>query len=128
MNQPRLRAIFFDAGNTLIYPRVDELAADLTAQGYPATEADFDASERAGKHKLDEWLWPQLRAGLLPPRVDRVYWTEYLRALMERTGVPETARVPLMVRLADRFRDITLWSGVQPGTGEFLRSLRERGY
>ena len=33
----KLRAIFFDAGNTLIYPHTDQLAEDLTAQGYPAT-------------------------------------------------------------------------------------------
>ena len=44
----RLRAVFFDAGNTLIFPRLDQLANDLTARGYPATTEDFYASERAG--------------------------------------------------------------------------------
>ena len=58
-----LRAIFFDAGNTLIYPRVEELAKDLTEQGYPATAEDFFAAEREGKARLDEWLWPKIRQG-----------------------------------------------------------------
>jgi hypothetical protein len=89
-----LRAIFFDAGNTLIYPRVEELAADLTRQGYPASAEDFYAAERAGKQKLDEWLWPQIRQGVVPRTIDHYYWGEYLKALVERLGVPEPERLP----------------------------------
>src|SRR5438477_5684743 len=86
-----LRAIFFDAGNTLIYPRVEELAEDLTQQGYPATAEDFYAAERAGKARLDEWLWPQIRRGEVPRTIDHDYWGEYLRALMEGLQAPEGA-------------------------------------
>ena len=115
-----LRAIFFDAGNTLIYPRVEELAQDLTAQGYPATAEDFCAAERAGKAELDEWLWPQIRQGIVPRTIDQYYWGEYLRALVERIGVPEQERLRLVHRVADGFRDITLWSRVFPETPPFL--------
>jgi HAD superfamily hydrolase (TIGR01509 family) len=124
----KIRAIFFDAGNTLIYPRLEVLVEDLAAQGYPATEEDFFAAERAGKAKLDEWLWPQIRKGEVPRTVDQYYWTEYLAALMERLHAPQEERTRLMLRVADGFRQITLWSRVMPETPPYLESLRGRGY
>lgn len=124
----QLRAIFFDAGNTLIFPRVEELAQDLTAQGFPATVEDFYEAERRGKNKLDEWLWPRLRSGDLPATVDRVYWLEYLRALMERIGAPIETRDKLILRVAEGFKDIRIWSLVLPEAAPHLEVLREQGY
>ncbi len=124
----KIRAIFFDAGNTLIYPRLEVLVEDLAAQGYPATEEDFFAAERVGKTKLDEWLWPQIRKGEVPRTVDQYYWTEYLAALMERLHAPQEERARLMLRVADGFRRITLWSRVMPDTPPYLEALRGRGY
>jgi HAD superfamily hydrolase (TIGR01509 family) len=100
----------------------------LTAQGYPATPEDFYAAERAGKQKLDEWLWPQIRQGVLPRTIDHYYWGAYLRTVVERVGVPESERPRIMERIADGFRDITLWSEVLPETPPFLEALRAQGY
>jgi putative hydrolase of the HAD superfamily len=121
-------AIFFDAGNTLIYPRVEELAEDLTKQGYAATAEDFFAAERAGKQKLDEWLWPQIRQGTVPRTIDHYYWFEYLKALMLRVGAPEPEHERLMRHVGKGFGDITLWSRVLPETPPFLAKLRAQGY
>jgi HAD superfamily hydrolase (TIGR01509 family) len=122
------RAVFFDAGNTLIFPRLDDAAAKMTALGYPATVEDFHAAERYGKGRHDEWLWPQIRNGDVPGKVDHYYWGEYLAGLMERLKIPETERGPLMLRVADQFKDITLWSFVLPDTRQSLHDLRDRGY
>jgi HAD superfamily hydrolase (TIGR01549 family) len=123
-----LRAIFFDAGNTLVYPRVEELARDLTEQGYPTTAEDFYAAERLGKQKLDEWLWPQIRQGVVPRTIDHYYWGEYLAALVERLRAPQAERMRLMHRVAEGFKTITLWSRVLPETPPFLDRLRAQGY
>jgi len=123
-----LRAIFFDAGNTLLFPRLEELAEDLTAQGYPATVEDFYAAERRGKLRLDEWLWPKIRSGEVPRLVDYVYWAEYLRALMERIHAPEAQHERLTHRLVERFKDIRFWSRVLPETDTYLETLRRGGY
>ena len=128
MTASRPRAVFFDAGNTLIFPRVDQLAEELTAQGYPATVEDFYAAERAGKQKLASWLLPQIESGQIPRMVDLTYWLEYLRALAERIGVPEGARDQVMRRVGERFADVELWSRVLPDTPPFLDSLRGEGY
>jgi len=128
MKASRIRAVFFDAGNTLIFPRLDQLAQDLTAQGYPATVEDFHAAEREGKQKLDKWVWPQIRRGEVPRTVDPYYWSAYLEALMVRVGVPESERGRLVRRVADGFRDLQLWSVVLPETRPFLEWLRPQGY
>jgi putative hydrolase of the HAD superfamily len=128
MLHSKIRAVFFDAGNTLIFPRLAELARDLTAQGLPTTVGDFDEAERSGKQKLDAWLWPKIRAGEVPRAVDKIYWSEYMRALMERSQVLGQDRECLMSRVADGFRDIRFWSRVLPDTLRCLDALRAQGY
>lgn len=124
----KTRAIFFDAGNTLMYPRVDQLAEEITREGRPATAEDFYAAERTAKQALDEWLWPQIRRGEVPRTIDLRYWTEYLTALMVRLQVSEADRPALMPRVANAFRQITFWSQVGSDTPAFLESLRARGF
>ncbi len=123
-----IRGIFFDAGNTLLYPRVDELAQELTSAGFPAAVTDFHAAERRAKKKFDEWLWPLLESGDLPQAVDRLYWTEYLHALMDRLHVPVEQHGSISERVIERFRDIQFWSRVFPDTEPALRWLRDSGY
>src|SRR2546430_6602999 len=127
MTASRPRAVYFDAGNTLIFPRVDQLAQELTAQGYPATAEDFYAAERAGKQKLASWLLPQIESGKIPRLVDLTYWLEYLRALAERIGVPAGARDQVMRRVGERFADIELCSPALPATPPFLDPLPGEG-
>jgi HAD superfamily hydrolase (TIGR01509 family) len=128
MKSSQVRAIFFDAGNTLLYPRLDERARDLTEAGYPASVADFQAAERTGKQKLDEWLWPQIRRGQVPRSIDHYYWAEYFKALLNLVGAPESEYARLIPRVADGFRNIRTWSLVMPETPGFLASLNQQGY
>lgn len=128
MKSSRLRAIFFDAGNTLLYPRLDERARDLTEAGFPARVEDFHAAERAAKQKLDLWLWPQVRKGEVPRTIDHYYWAEYLSLLMGLIGAPETEHARLIQMVANGFRDIRTWSVVMPETPPYLASLKAEGY
>lgn len=122
------RALLFDAGNTLLFPRTERILQVLAGLGYPAGARDLAEAERAAKHSLDDWLWPQIRARRLPPRADRPYWDHYLAALMNGIGVREAARNQVRERLIAAFSDIHLWSRVEPKTPDFLRSLRGGGY
>jgi len=128
MKSSRIRAIFFDAGNTLLYPRLDERARDLTDAGFPARVQDLHAAERAAKQKLDQWLWPQVREGEVPRTIDHYYWAEYLSLLMGLIGAPETEHARLIRLVADGFRDIRTWSVVMPETPPYLASLKAEGY
>lgn len=121
------RAVFFDAGNTLIFPRFDQLADELTREGRAATAEDFRAAERAAKQALDAWLWPQILRGDVPRTIDMHYWREYMTALMVRLGVAEVDRSAAIERVASAFRQISFWSDVHPETPRVLESLREQG-
>lgn len=127
MSQP-VRAIFMDAGNTLLFPQVERLAQDLEAAGFPACAEQFHQAERAGKRKLDEVLWPQIREGRVPRSSNHVYWEHYLRALMELLEVPAEARTVAIERVIAAFRDIHTWSKVLPDTIPALSLLKSAGY
>lgn len=124
----RLRAIFFDAGGTLIYPRVDELAGEVTALGFPASVEDFRLAERMGKRKLEEWLWPKIESRDIPPQADSMYWLEYVRALLERLQVPVHLHGAVTHRIVERFRDLRFWSHVFPDTEPLLQALQAQRY
>jgi HAD superfamily hydrolase (TIGR01509 family) len=124
----RIRAVLFDAGNTLIFPQIDEIVEELAKLGYPATPEDFYAADRVGKQKLDAWLWPLLRSPEIPQKADFYYWKEYLQALVERVGVPLEKQQEIGLRVGVAFSQISIWSRVLPGTEACLESLRAKGF
>ena len=128
MKPGRVRAVFLDAGNTLMFPRIEVIIADLKEGGFSAAPEDFYAAERVAKQKLDVWLWPQIRAGEVPMQIDHYYWSEYLREFILRLGAPEEEREKLTQRLIEGFQDIQLWSRVMPDTPAFLERLQAQGY
>jgi HAD superfamily hydrolase (TIGR01509 family) len=124
---PKIRAVLFDAGNTLVFPRIDEVARQLTELGYTATPEDFYEADRIGKRKLDDWLWPLLRSGDIPRSADYYYWTAYLHALTDRVGVPEEKRYAVSLEIARSFKQIGIWSRVLPETSVCLDALHSHG-
>jgi putative hydrolase of the HAD superfamily len=128
MSSRRIRAVFLDAGNTLVFPRLEVIITDLKEHGRAATPEDFYAAERVAKQKLDDWLWPQIRSGKVPKQIDYYYWSEYLHALTRRLGTPESERGELTQRLIESFQNIQLWSRVMPDTPAFLERLVAQGY
>jgi len=128
MRSGRIRAVLLDAGNTLVFPRIEVVIADLKEHGHAAKLEDFYAAERLAKQKLDEWLWPMIRAGTVPEQIDYYYWTEYLREFTRRLGVPEEGRGELTRLLVEDFQNIQLWSRVMPETPAFLEWMLAQDY
>lgn len=123
-----LRAMFLDAGNTLLFPQLQRIEQDLQAAGVHACDEQFHEAERAGKRKLDQMLWLQIREGRVPRSSNGVYWEYYLDALFEQIRVPAAARKAATDVVVERFRDIRTWSKVLPETIPVLESLRSAGY
>ncbi len=124
----KVRAIFFDAGNTLVFPRVDVLVDAVRSLGYSAAPEDFYESERLAKRKLDEWLWPQIHSGEIPAGVDSYYWVDYLTRLVEQLKVPLEDRLRVAESLGENYKNIEVWTRVFQGTEEYLARLRGDGY
>ena len=128
MRSGRIRAVLFDAGNTLVFPQIEVVIANLKEHGYVAAPEDFCAAERLAKQKLDAWLWPMIRAGEHPEQPDYYYWSEYLREFTRRLGVTEDGRGELTRRLIENFQNIQLWARVMPDTPAFLEWMLAEGY
>lgn len=127
MNSP-YRAIFLDAGNTLLFPQLESIAQDLVEAGFTACVENFREAERAGKRDLDKFLWPQIREGHPPRSANLAYWEHYLRALLEQIGATAENRQQALDMVIGRFRDIRTWSKVLPETVPVLSGLRSEGY
>jgi HAD superfamily hydrolase (TIGR01509 family) len=123
-----IRAVFLDAGNTLLFPQVEKLARDLEAAGFPIRPEQFHQAEREGKKRLDKVLWPQIREGRVPRTSNNVYWEYYLSALSELLDGPPETREAAIERVIAGFRDIHTWSKVFPDTVPALKRLKAAGY
>lgn len=111
-----LRAIFFDAGGTLIFPSLERTLAPLAALGLCPAEEQLLEAERAAKHYLDA-TWMQTRK--LPPDYWDFFFTHLLRSLGSDNG-------SLKPELIAAVCVGTNWQRVQPGTQEVLRRLERR--
>jgi len=111
-----LRAIFFDAGNTLVFPNLERTLAPLHARGVRPEREELHAAERNAKRKLD--------AGELGGNgnsIDFNYWHAYYSELLTQLGLHDEE---LKLALIKASRQSGAWDSVRPGTREALERLR----
>ncbi len=113
-----LRAIFFDAGNTLVFPDPARSLAPLRELGIDPTREQLQAAERATRLRRDE----AAASGTLVLG-DEQYWRIYYSTLLAELGVDDAAVFDALVREARRSGN---WQFVRPGTREALQALRQR--
>jgi putative hydrolase of the HAD superfamily len=114
-----IKAIFFDAGNTLVFPNLERTLAPLASRGIYPEQQQLHASERVAKQKLDAWqLSPKAARG-----VDAKYWDEYYAHLLNQLNVSDKG---LKAELVANSRVSANWSRVLPGTVEVLERLAQR--
>ncbi len=111
---PKCRFIFFDVGNTLLFPNRARMLAPLPSEKHPTLER-WQALERKTKHSFD--------AGMVSGKVDHGFWWTF------HTDLPTEANA-----LNDGLRDEIVantqnsanWDRILPGTREALdRIARE---
>ena len=118
-----MKAVFFDAGGTLVhidYPRVAAIVEK--ALGRKVDLAQLAAAEAHGRLAVEE----AMDAGMAA--TDSARWQLHFQVVLRTVGVSnqEFKRVGPAV-IADHKRD-NLWSAVEPGTREGLASLVEAGW
>jgi putative hydrolase of the HAD superfamily len=110
-------AVFFDAGNTLVFLDYDRLARAVgIALGLPLTAASLRAHAGAAARAMEE--------GRL---TDRERGTIFLLTLFQGAGVPPSRTEELKAALLDLHRRAHLWGATLPGTREALERLRDAG-
>lgn len=117
-----VKAILFDAGNTLVWLDHDFILALLAEHGVRTTSEKLLAAEYAAKRVLDE----RVRAGEADDDAQRgrVFFAEVFREV----GVPAEIFPEVAARLWERHRVSNLWSNVRGGTAEALEELCRRGF
>lgn len=115
------KAIFFDAGNTLIWLDHAFIVQALAEHGVHATTDQLMEAEYASKLLMDDLA----RAGQTDQRTrGRVYFAEMFR----RVGAAESSFPALAQRMFARHAEKNLWGNVRERTADTLRELRRRGY
>lgn len=126
----QLRAVLFDAGNTLMHLDYEFIAAVLAEHGYPRAPVDLRIAEYAAKAALDQHMMPRLDT----QGVEALLWRDeqgsrpsYFGITMHTLGIPEAATQPILGALQAHNRERCLWRVVEPDTAAVLEALRARG-
>ncbi len=120
-----MRAIFFDAGNTLVHLDYVLIARTFGEHGIPVSPEQVRDGERRARVGIDRLIAGVPGAERHEPDIMRAYF----RLALEALGLPfmpaaERAMEPLgRLQRAGR-----LWTVVEPGTADLLADLARRGY
>jgi HAD superfamily hydrolase (TIGR01509 family) len=108
-----LKAIFFDVGNTLLFPDWGQILAPLDRRKIMPTQEQLHSVERQTKNEFDAIL----RGG---SGVDQGFWDIFYSHLLESVALPDD---PLRDQLVDATRISANWCVIRPGTRESLQWL-----
>ena len=107
------RFIFFDVGNTLLFPNRARIMAPLPEKSHPTLEA-WQALERRTKHEFDQ--------GMISGKADHSFWWTFHTHLLQQLNAAD-----------DRIRDTLVmntqnsanWDQILPGTRDALERIRQ---
>ncbi len=119
------RAVFFDAGNTLVHLDYPLIARTFAEHGIPLSPEQVRDGERRARVGIDRIIAGVPGAERHEPDIMRAYFRLALEALgLPFTPAAERAIEPLgQIQRAGR-----LWRVVEPGTADLLADLARRGY
>jgi HAD superfamily hydrolase (TIGR01509 family) len=108
----KCRFIFFDVGNTLLFPNRQRMLAPLSADQHLTLE-DWQALERRTKLEFDQ--------GILAGKVDHSFWWTFHTYLLQgRTALDDNLRDALV----QNTQNSANWDQILPGTRDALEQLR----
>ncbi len=117
-----IRSVLFDAGNTLVFPDVERIAAILRAAGIDTDGPRVRAAEREARRAFHR----ALGSDGLDTRVE--LWRDYFAAIYDGAGVPPDRVEEASRLLREAHAAAHLWTHVAEGTPRVLRALAEAGY
>jgi putative hydrolase of the HAD superfamily len=121
-----LRAVFFDAGNTLLRMDYDVIAAGLVARGVACSAADVQRAEWRARVRLDAALGARRMGSTStesPGTSDL-----YSRLMLDELGVRETSVLDAMAAWRRTYNPpVGLWNTAQPRAAEALGLIRAAG-
>jgi HAD superfamily hydrolase (TIGR01549 family) len=106
------RVIFFDVGNTLLFPNRPNMLDAIASDRHPTLE-QWRALERRTKSEFDQ--------GMQSGRVDHSFWWIFHTYLLQQLGED----LQLRDMLVEKTQNSANWDQIPPGTRESLDRLRQ---
>lgn len=107
------RFIFFDVGNTLLFPNRPRMLAPLPAKHHPTLER-WQALERRTKQEFD--------SGMTAGKIDHSFWWTFHTYLLEEANLPADS---VRDQLVENTRQSANWDQILPGTRAALERIRQ---
>jgi REG-2-like HAD superfamily hydrolase len=123
-----VQAVFFDAGETLVYPHpsfVELFAEVLWEHGHRVDPEDLQELIHASSERFNDLMQSETAANWsTSPERSRALWDIVYRMFLQETQVPEAEHPPLVAALYDRFRSIASYR-LYPDALPTLQRLRK---
>jgi HAD superfamily hydrolase (TIGR01549 family) len=105
------RFIFFDVGNTLLFPNRPRMLAPLAVERHPSLE-QWQALERRTKQEFDR--------GMIGGKIDHGFWWTFHTYLLEEVNALNDG---IRDQLVENTRQSANWDQILPGTRDALERI-----
>jgi FMN phosphatase YigB (HAD superfamily) len=112
----KLKAIFFDVGNTLLFPNRERIHAPLALRGFAPDSEHLRDLECRTKNQFDGMMTNN-------GSTDHSFWWMFYSHLLSEIGLNDDA---IRDQLVTSIRNSANWDTLRPGTAEQLREIGER--
>lgn len=109
---PKPRFVFFDVGNTLLFPNRARILAPLPTALHPTLER-WQALERRTKQEFDR--------GMTDGKIDHGFWWTFHTSLLQELARPDENVLRALVKNTQNSGN---WDQIPPGTREALDRIR----
>lgn len=116
MMKSKLKFIFFDVGNTLLFPNRGRIHAPLAERGILDNPEQLRDLERRTKNQFDGMMTQN-------GSTDHSFWWMFYSQLLGEIGIEDDA---LRDQLVIGIRNSGNWDQIRPGTAEQLREIGDR--
>jgi putative hydrolase of the HAD superfamily len=111
----KVKAIFFDVGNTLLFPNRERIHAPLAERGFTPDAGLLRDLECRTKNQFDGMMTNN-------GNTDRSFWWMFYSQLLSEIGLKDDA---ICDQLVASIRNSGNWDVIRPGTAEQLREIGE---
>lgn len=116
----KVKTIFFDVGNTLLFPNRERIHAPLTERGIVPDGEHLRDLECRTKNRFDGMMIAEGAA-------DHSFWWIFYSQLLSEIGLQHEADAsPIRDQLVTAIRNSANWDQIRPGTAQQLRQIGER--
>jgi putative hydrolase of the HAD superfamily len=117
---PKVKVIFFDVGNTLLFPNRERIHAPLAERGFVPDGEHLRDLECRTKNRFDGMMTGTITKN---GNTDHGFWWMFYTQLLSEIGLEDDA---IRDQLVAGIRNSGNWDTIRPGTADQLHEISER--